>query len=537
MNAKKHGFGAITIMILMFLVAFSSMLFIMNPEQVKAAAIDYGYYKQLTIESDYISATLTNFPILVHDNTGDLLGNVLNDGSDIAFYTSDNVTQYNHEIEEYNSTTGELIAWVNITSLSHSADTVLYMYYNDSDGGYGIGHNPTDTWDSNYLAVWHMNNASDGQLDSTSQHDAIEIASYEPIYQQTGKCGYAIDFESTNADQLNVTIPSTLDGLSAITIESWTNRESSVCPMAVVTCTNGQPGGDKYAWLHYQSTATCIDDFSSGPADTSASSSYTSGDHGLWIYIAANWTAGSKIDQYNNGTWVDDSAATLASMRDNADMGVKIGGYGGNTKWDDTFDGLIDEVRISNVARSVSWISTSYNSQNQTTGFLTFGSEQAQGDSSSYSIKGLYDSQVTWSGTADNTVWCNDTGDHYEWLEINMSINASQNITDILVWVSDLNNTGSSEWINASNITLYVSADNISYGSLGAFTDGGSNISINKTTWPSGAGTNPFDGTGLTDNDTSIYLIFKTAIPATVSTADFWASSGTAYKIYLGRYT
>ena len=46
------------------------------------------------------------------------------------------------------------------------------------------------------------------------------------------------------------------------------------------------------------------------------------------------------------------------------------------------FNGLIDEVRISNTARSPSWILTEYNNQNNPSTFYTIGSEQGGGGSS-----------------------------------------------------------------------------------------------------------------------------------------------------------
>jgi hypothetical protein len=38
--------------------------------------------------------------------------------------------------------------------------------------------------------------------------------------------------------------------------------------------------------------------------------------------------------------------------------------------------GTIDEIRISNIVRSPSWISTSYNNQNNPSNFLSVGPEE-----------------------------------------------------------------------------------------------------------------------------------------------------------------
>jgi len=43
------------------------------------------------------------------------------------------------------------------------------------------------------------------------------------------------------------------------------------------------------------------------------------------------------------------------------------------------FDGTIDEVRISNVARNADWINTSHNNQNDPSGFLSVEPQESTG--------------------------------------------------------------------------------------------------------------------------------------------------------------
>jgi len=154
-----------------FLVLFSGL----NP--VCAATSDYDYYKTITIESDYIDSTLTNFPILIHRTSdSDLASHCQSDGDDIAFFSNDNTTQYSHEIEYFNGTTGELVAWVNVTSISSSSDTSFWMYYGDSDG---LNQQDIDgTWDSDYLLVCHMNST----YDSSSNHKSPDSTSASPVF-------------------------------------------------------------------------------------------------------------------------------------------------------------------------------------------------------------------------------------------------------------------------------------------------------------------------------------------------------------------
>src|SRR5258708_3241087 len=69
-----------------------------------------------------ISKTVSNWQSI------DNLGHVgLSNGNDILFTASDGVTKYNHEIEKYTASNGNLIAWVRVSTVSHTTDTMLYM--------------------------------------------------------------------------------------------------------------------------------------------------------------------------------------------------------------------------------------------------------------------------------------------------------------------------------------------------------------------------------------------------------------------------
>jgi len=198
------------------------------------------------------------------------------------------------------------------------------------------------------------------------------------------------------------------------------------------------------------------------------------------------------------------------------------------------------KITTTNITGDVNYLSYSHDSSGSFLGAACGGGacviyNATEGEEpviSTYEIKGLSSNKITFAGTAGTYPYCNSTGDYNEWLEINMSINATQNVTDINVSVGDLNDTDA--YINASNITMYVSSDNSSYGELGTFIDGGSNLTINITTWNAGTmGSNPFTGAGLTNITTSIYLIFRLSIPADSPTDLFYSLASDSFKIYI----
>jgi len=98
-----------------------------------------------------------------------------------------------------------------------------------------------------------------------------------------------------------------------------------------------------------------------------------------WQYIAATFHGGNNIPAENRetkaflGNGIADSAseasATDEYITDNANSLLA-----GDIL--SAFSGIIDELRISNTARSDAWIKTGYNNQNNPAGFYTVGTEE-----------------------------------------------------------------------------------------------------------------------------------------------------------------
>ncbi len=509
------------------------------------ASGDFVYHKRLVIASSFIDNALYNFPVTIHDNTGNL-SSILSNASDIAFYAVGNSTQYNHEIDTYNSTSGELWAHVNITTVSPSADTIFYMYYDDSDGNYPVGHNPEDVWNSNYIMVQHLNdNTTSTTDDSTSNnYDGTKAGANEPIEYAIGKIGKCQNFDGGN-DMINCTDTDELDGSATASMMGWFYADSLSADAYHVTASK---------------TEDVSHDFMFGllPTSTRAALNVGNGANGLaynnsqpcavnnksWVHWAATFDGGeaeaSRVKMYINGSEIGYAYENIPATLDVNSAPFRIGSDAdpNGANW----SGYLDETQVCSIALNSSWVGATYDSQNETTGFMTYGVQEGGGGggASVYSLKGLTSDRVTFAGVAGATVYCNTSGDGNEWMEINMSINSTDNVTEIRVFMDDLNDTGA--YINASNITMYVSSDNNSanYGEMGTFTDGGSNCSkaINSTNWNAGTmGANPFLGAGLTDKNVSIYCIFKVTIPSGSPTDDFYSSASDSCKVAIGHKT
>lgn len=349
----------------------------------------YSYCASITIDNTKVSgsANHTNFPVLIadtYDGTGgepDLRvtgsgGNVQNSsGWDIRFETPAGV-QLDHELEAYTSTTGAIVAWVEVPDLDYNDDTVIWIYYGKS----GLGASEEDvegTWDSNFKAVHHLKESSGTRYDSTSNNqDCTTATSITNV--SSGKIGAADDFNGTTS----VLACGTIDGTvtSNVTMEAWVNLDGqdiiandSLVVVAIAQLTNSYVTHDlvvgDYVAAGDSRLVHASNNNTSWRERYSTSEIATSG----WVHIAFT-TDGTTTTFYINGS--TDTGGTLTPYS-NTSTYYLIGSRRSPSSSSMSFDGFIDEVRYSTTVRSGDWIATEYANQNSPTTFYAMGSEDA----------------------------------------------------------------------------------------------------------------------------------------------------------------
>ncbi|MCK4365653.1 MAG: DUF2341 domain-containing protein, partial [Thermoplasmatales archaeon] len=177
---------------------------------------NWSYCKKITIDHNKVDTDQTNYPVMIYRSAdSDLATYTQSDGADIAFLNQYNTTQYNHEIEKYDSSTGELIAWIKVTSVSSTTDTILYMYYGNPTSSNQT--NMVETWDSNYVMVHHLEDPSGTIVDSTSSYN--NGTNNGAAFNATSKIDGGYDFDGN--DNITVSDASSLDITGQITLEGW----------------------------------------------------------------------------------------------------------------------------------------------------------------------------------------------------------------------------------------------------------------------------------------------------------------------------
>ncbi len=151
--------------------------------KITTGAVDdpswYSYHwrnrKLITIDASQVPASLQNFPLMLRiHNDSDLEDAVQPDGRDLLFIDyADNTTQFAHEIESYDGK-GNLTVWVNVSTLSSTQDTNVWMYYGNPNCP--DQQNVSGTWNNNILLVHHLEETTGMHNDSTAYgHDGVSV--------------------------------------------------------------------------------------------------------------------------------------------------------------------------------------------------------------------------------------------------------------------------------------------------------------------------------------------------------------------------
>ena len=345
----------------------------------------WGYRKKVTIDNTKVSGAsdFTNFPILFSLLDSDFKsvahgGKVgTTNGDDIVFTSTDGQTLLDYELEEYNSTTGAVNVWVEVPTLTTASDTVIYVYF--GNGSAANQEDPTGVWDANYK-VWHLDETTGTTYDSTSNNkDAVNTNS---TLDATGWIGNGNSFDG-DTDYLTAAQVMTTD--NTMTYGGWFQAtDHSVGQVrAVLQQTDASENGFEMFTMKNLTKAKvfCWDGVGNSP------SGYTL-ELNTW-YLVYCLHDGTDMKLFVNGTQRDTISSAVTADAASFQMG---GGVEQGTYW---HNGPLDEVRVSNVARSADYLLTEYNNESSTSTFYTIGSLTMQSGGGWYSSDWGYRKKIT----------------------------------------------------------------------------------------------------------------------------------------------
>ena len=203
-----------------FLLSLSKLLLVAGFLYMAVPAKAYNYAKTITIQSGKVYGTsLTDFPILIKHVDPDLRhvsygGHVESlSGFDIKFTSSIGGSDLDMELEYYEPTTGRLICWVRIPSLSGTVDTELILNY--GDGAIFSDQSTSSTWDSGFKGVYHL--ASDPFSDASNKIG--ELANFGA----TTASGFHNSGITLNNDYIEGPVATEAQIAGNLTLDVWVN--------------------------------------------------------------------------------------------------------------------------------------------------------------------------------------------------------------------------------------------------------------------------------------------------------------------------
>lgn len=390
---------------------------------------DWTYYTKITVANSFVTNDTSGFPLTVY--LSDAIGDKADDGDSIRFVNSANDTEFKYD-KDYWVDNELRVFHVNITEVVTSgSDFTFNVYYNNS-GASAPTYVASDVWDINYSAVYHLGDASGNILDSAWKRNGTGITG-NPLYQQTGKVGYGMTFDGT-LDGAKIPEDFGFASLPKWSVEIWYNgnswdsiggKDNFFTPKGEVKSTAQWNDADDqidFQWkvsgvVYYAEVLKDAD--APPPVDT-------------WQYVACTYDTGDVGRVFHNASYAAENTSGAIEAQayqnyigcgsDNADLP------------NNEFDGTLDEVRVSDTKRNATWLELSFHSQNNSDGFISFGTEQIQvGEPTSFVAS-------TWSSSQINLSWTK--GDKATHTHIQRKTNSYP--TDISDGTTAYNNTGTS---------------------------------------------------------------------------------------------
>ncbi len=349
----------------------------------------YRFRYQVTVAHTQAGASdSANFPILVYissnadfktaANGGYIQNTVTLNGqtvpADLIVATNAGCTTQvtAWEVAGYSATAGNLELWVNQGTLSHTVDTVFYICIDNASVS-TYQSTATSTWDGNFKGVWHLPDGttlavaeSTVNANSGTNHGATAVA---------GVIDGGAKFVAASSQYVSIADSASLDGTGSSTLEAWLNPVSVSVIYGFVTKSSDSPGShwgqrlytnaDGKWWASVVTTSPSAAQYNAEGGSLSA---------GSWAHVVNVFDSSAKtVSLYVNGTFITSTSTGTILRTGNASL------IGASTATTQFLNGNVDEVRLSNVARSADWITAEYNMEKSSQTMVTLGSRVALG--------------------------------------------------------------------------------------------------------------------------------------------------------------
>lgn len=335
--------------------------------------LDWSERRHLIFDTTGIEEELLGFPVLVTLDDSRLdYASTAEGGRDLRFVDPDD-TVLPHEIAIWD-TAGTSQVWVKVPHLdADSTSDSIWMYYGNP--GAEDVQSPADVWEE-FHAIWHLDEkASRTDVDDifydSGPHGFHAVAGggleeQVPTYVD-GHIGHGQSFDGIDDIAIADDASSFVFAEPALSVEAWTYYDSDLTYCRYYLALGGYSGGYRFSigssdTYGYQLTG-----------ETYAFHSEALVPRASWHYLVGTWD-GETMRLYMDGSR-DSGEMARPGVIDPTSSPLVLG-HGSSRvgeDWSYAYQGLLDEVRVSNRALSDSWVECQYRSM--TDELITYSEE------------------------------------------------------------------------------------------------------------------------------------------------------------------
>lgn len=304
---------------------------------------EWDQRKQITVNTTATGANsqaaLNEVPVLVRLHSGNFpqFLALLDGGADFRFVGSDDLTPLKFHVERFDAVSELAYLWVKLPAIAPQSDTQsFYLYFGNASSP--SAEDAAGTFDVNTVAAFHLGEADGVPVDSTAYKSAVSAGRLVPL--PASHIGGGGTLPGTEPLVIGAAPPLLLNPAAGWTFEAWVRLSAlPVEPAYLLDRRNADGAG-----LSVTLSATGIEARVGDVVARSPAPLATAAWHHLAVVVSAD-----RVQLLVDGAEVAAAAAAPAVI----DGPVYVGGAaaGGGLLAAD-----IDELRISNVARSVDWI-------------------------------------------------------------------------------------------------------------------------------------------------------------------------------------
>jgi biopolymer transport protein ExbB len=330
---------------------------------------DWAFRKEITFDLTAAGADVpgapTDIPVLIRLSLGNFqyFADSKPDGSDFRFVAADDKTPLKYHIERFDPQAQLAFVWVRVPRLTGGANTdKVFLYYGNKTAP--AAADAPGTYDSNQALVYHFGADKGTAQDATAYKS--EPSSFEAEVNPASLIGAGVKFAGAQTIAIPASGAVHLATGKGLTVSAWVRFEAAQSQAYVAQLADqgrelvlGINGSQ--AFVRYTGSSQPVTLTQNGQLTTSE-----------WHHLAV------RIGDGNLTLFVDGVDAGHASA-EAKDLGGVLT-LGGSAAKSNFYSGDLDELQVSNSARTGDWIKAAARSQGMIAPLVVYGGD-AQKDS------------------------------------------------------------------------------------------------------------------------------------------------------------